>query len=158
MAETVDVIEEEEKDGLPKGMIFAAIVLFPLIPFGLIYLNRKMNKHLRAILMVSYLVFLLCCYQFACVSQGAIIRKVTIPETNITMKTNQTYQMSYKESPASVKVTKVTYTSNKHSVAIVNQQTGLVQTLTPGVVKISVHVTDNHYTTKTKKLKITVTK
>ena len=48
----------EEREPLSKGWIFAGIVLFPLIPFVLIYFNKHLKKKMKMILGIVYFVFL----------------------------------------------------------------------------------------------------
>ena len=38
---------EEYKSGISKWWIITGILLFPLVPFALIYLNKKINKYKR---------------------------------------------------------------------------------------------------------------
>ena len=38
---------EEEREPLSKSWIFAGIVLFPLIPFVLIYFNKHIKKKMK---------------------------------------------------------------------------------------------------------------
>mgnify|MGYP000300682612 CR=1 FL=1 len=61
MSDKQNSMLEEEREPLSKGWIFAGIVLFPLIPFVLIYFNRHLimsKMSYRYIIKFSCLVFI----------------------------------------------------------------------------------------------------
>ena len=128
---------EEEREPLSKSWIFAGIVLFPLIPFVLIYFNKHIKKKMKIFLGIVYFVFLFGVYQYACVEQG------------------ETYQIHYKTDPQKVKVEYAHYSSQYANVASVDQK-GLVTTITPGTTRITLTAGDNHHTYKKKYLTIHV--
>ena len=145
-------MHDEEEFHWTKGLIFTAIVLFPLIPFVLIY-RHKFTRKTKIILMMDYFIFLTAIYQIACVTQGASIHSVAIADRYVTMRQGETYQIHYTTSPQKDKltITNVNYHSSNRSVASVNSQ-GLVTCLSDGNATVTVSVTDNHYTTKEKTL------
>lgn len=58
MSDKQNSMLEEEREPLSKGWIFAGIVLFPLIPFVLIYFNKHLKRKMKMILGIVYFVFL----------------------------------------------------------------------------------------------------
>ena len=84
---------EEEREPLSKGWIFAGIILFPLVPFVLIYFNKHIKKKMKMILGIVYFVFLFGVYQYACVAQGPVLSSVVIPDQYVTVKQGETYQI-----------------------------------------------------------------
>ena len=122
-------MHDEEEFHWTKGLIFTAIVLFPLIPFVLIYRHKFTRK------------------------TKASIHSVAIADRYVTMRQGETYQIHYTTSPQKDKltITNVNYHSSNRSVASVNSQ-GLVTCLSDGNATVTVSVTDNHYTTKEKTL------
>ena len=90
---------EEEREPLSKSWIFAGIVLFPLIPFVLIYFNKHIKKKMKIFLGIVYFVFLFGVYQYACVAQGPVLSSVVIPDQYVTVKQGETYQIHYKTDP-----------------------------------------------------------
>ena len=73
MSDKQNSMLKEEREPLSKGWIFAGIVLFPLIPFVLIYFNKHLKKKMKMILGIVYFVFLFGVYQYACVAQGPVL-------------------------------------------------------------------------------------
>ena len=86
---------EEYKSGISKWWVITGILLFPLVPFALIYLNKKINKYVRGALIVIWFIVLCGVYQFACIKQGPVIKSISVPVSTISMKVGTSHQISY---------------------------------------------------------------
>ena len=64
----------EEREPLSKGWIFAGIVLFPLIPFVLIYFNKHLKKKMKMILGICLFCFLVWCLSVCMCRTGTSIK------------------------------------------------------------------------------------
>lgn len=158
MSETNDAIQEDLEDRhISKGLIFTAIVLFPLVPFALIYLNRKMNKKLRAVLMIAWFIVLTATYQFACMYDGPVVKSVSTPVSTITAKVGTTQKINYTILPNSkkLKIKKLDVTSSDRSKATV-ENNNKVRLTSAGKCTITIRVIDNHYTERKKKITLLI--
>lgn len=158
MAETTDVIEEELEDRkISKGLIFTAIVLFPLVPFALIYLNRKLNKYVRGALMIAWFIVLTATYQIACMREGPVVKSISTPISTITCKVGTTKKIDYTILPDTkkLKIKELNFKSSDRSKATVDNH-GVVKATAPGKVTITLTVIDNHYTQRIKKMKMMI--
>lgn len=158
MAETTDVIEEELADRkISKGLIFTAIVLFPLVPFALIYLNRKLNKYVRGALIIAWFLVLTITYQLACMHDGPVVKSISTPISTMTCQVGSTQKIDYTILPNNkkLKIKELNFKSSDRSKASVDDH-GVVKTTSPGKVTITLTVIDNHYTQRTKKIKMLI--
>ena len=119
MSDKQNSMLEEEREPLSKGWIFAGIVLFPLIPFVLIYFNKHLKRKMKMILGIVYFVFLFGVYQYACVAQGPVLSSVIIPDQYVTVKQGETYQIHYKTDPQKVKV-EYTHYSSQYALSLIH--------------------------------------
>lgn len=158
MAETNDALEEDLEDRhISKGLIFTAIVLFPLIPFALIYLNRKLNKYVRGALIVAWFIFLTVVYQIACMQSGPVVKSINVPQSTITAKVGTVKQLDYKITPKDkdLKISKLAFISSDRSKASIDNL-GKIKMTSPGRVTITMKVIDNHHTERKKTVKLLI--
>ena len=150
---------EEYKSGLSKWWIITGIVLFPLVPFALIYLNKKLNKYIRGTLIIIWFLVLCVIYQLACIKQGPVIKSISVPVSTISMKVGNTHKITYDVKPLSsqLKIDNVKYTSSNRSIATIDKK-GNITSISPGKTSITITVQDNHYTQRTKKITLLVLK
>lgn len=158
MAETDDAIQENLEDGhISKGLIFTAIVLFPLVPFALIYLNRKLNKYVRATLMIIWFIILTATYQLACMHSGPVVKSISTPVSTMTAKVGTTQKINYKILPETkkLKIKKLDFISSDRSKATV-EKNGVVHLTSAGRCTITIEVIDNHYTERKKDITLLI--
>jgi len=145
----------EDSTGLTPGKLFVSIVLLPLLPFVYFYRSRKLGKTLRATLMVVYFVLLLGIYQYACVKQGKPIRRIDVESSKIVMKSGETEMLEYTVVHESTKITETAFTTSNDKSVRVNSK-GKLTAIAPGRADIKITVTDNHYTSREKKITVAV--
>jgi len=147
-------IYEESEHKITPIKVFVAVVLFPLIPFVLIY-RLKLKRGPKFALMVVWFAFLFGVYQYACVAQGSPLSWIMVQDKYLTFTPGETYTVTYDVHPDDVVVTATEYTSSDKSVCTVDEK-GVLTTIGEGNATITIDVTDNHHTTKSRKFYVTV--